>query len=105
MIGDMKHRIVLQNPKRVSNGRGGWATDYEAGDKMEIWAAAETLTISQQLRYQSFEDVPSLRFVIRENPFVSGDTRITFNGDTYRITQMAPVPDRRDMTELRAREV
>lgn len=105
MIGSMQHRITAQNPKRVSNGRGGWALDYAAGDSIEVWAAAELLSINQQLRYNSFEDVPNMRFEIRNNPFISGDTRLVFNGDPYKITQIAPVPDRPHFTEIRAREV
>lgn len=103
MIGSMKHRITLTRPKRIDNGRGGWKLDYETGDKMEVWAAAEILTIDQQLKYQEHQQGANIRFEVRENPFIETDTQIEFNGDKYAISQLAPTRTR--FMEIRAREV
>lgn len=103
MIGEMTHRITLERPRRISNGRGGWTIDYKAGDRMEVWAAAETLSIGQQLRYQEHQETATIRFVVRENPFIDTDTRILFNGAVFSITEMGPTEKR--FLEIRAREV
>ena len=103
MIGSMRHRIKVTNAKRVSNGRGGWTTDYAAGDSIMTWAAAELLTINEQLRYREHQQDANMRFIIRDNPFINTDSRIEFNEDTYEVTQIAPAAAR--FLEVRAREV
>lgn len=103
MLGSMSHRIILQRPKRIANGRGGWTIDYEGGDRMEVWAAAETLSVSQQLRYQEHQETATIRFIVRENPFIDTDTHILFNGDTFKIEQLGPIEQR--FYDIRAREV
>lgn len=103
MIGAMRHRITLENPRRVDNGRGGYKVDYSSGDKMEVWAAASILSISQQLAYQQWDRAAEIRFIIRENPFLKTDTRIIFEKRIYEIVQFAPTAQR--FFEVRAREV
>ena len=103
MIGGMRHRITLENPRRIDNGRGGYKVDYENGLKMEVWADASILNIRQQLAYQQWDRAAEIRFIIRENPFLKADTRIIFEGRLYEIVQFAPTATR--FLEVRAREV
>lgn len=103
MLGELRHRIILQRPKRISNGRGGWSINYEAGDQIEVWAAADILTIDQQLRYQEHQEAANMQFTIRATAFIDTDTRIIYNGKNYNIEQMAPAHIR--FLEIRAREV
>lgn len=103
MLGEMRHRIILQRPQRISNGRGGWSINYEAGDQIEVWAAAEVLSINEQLRYQEHQETATMRFIVRATPFIASDTRILYNGNKYDIEQMAPTNVR--FLDIRAREV
>lgn len=106
LTGSMRHRITLSNPKRISNGRGSYTMDYAAGDKMEVWAAAELLSISLQMQYNRPEDMATIRFIIRENPFVKREsTRIEHDGAVLLVTQVAPVRENPRFWEVRAREV
>ena len=103
MIGSMKYRIILNNPKRAANGRGGWSIDYKSGDKMEVWAAAEVMNITKRLQYSKIDEQSSLLFLVRANPFIRQDTRITFNGQEFIITSYAPA-DNPHFYEISARE-
>ena len=104
MIGSLRYRITLINPKRVSNGRGGWTIDLEAGDRMEVWAAAAVTTIAQRIKYREIDEQTEIQFIIRENPFLNKDTRILFVGTVYRIVTYAPHPDSSHFTVIPARE-
>lgn len=104
-VGDMRHRVIFVNPKKVANPRGGWSIDYTNGDKIETWAAASLLTINQQLRYQQADSVATMEFEIRKNPFVKKETRIFFEGVGYKIEQLGPNPQKPNRTIIRALEV
>lgn len=104
-IGAMTHRITLENPKRIANPRGGWTFDYKTGDRMEVWAGAEILSIAQQQRYMQLESSASMQFLIRENPFVSEDTQIVFENKRFAIVQYAPLQSNKRFFDIRAREV
>lgn len=104
-IGDMRERIILVNPKKIPNPRGGWSIDYTTGDRIETWAAATLLTVNQQLRYQQADSVATMEFEIRKNPFVKKETRIFFEGVGYQIEQFGPNPQKDTRTIIRAREV
>lgn len=103
-LGAMRYRIDLINPKKKGNGRGGWLIDYESGDRLQTWAAAQLLSIGQQLRYNQNDAAASISFEIRENPFVSKETRILFEGRTYSITAIGP-GEGRERLRLDALEV
>lgn len=103
MIGDLQHRITLENPKRTDNGRGGWTISYTAGDRMNVWASASLLSVGRQLQYQEWERAAQMVFIIRENPFLNEDTQILFNGVRYEVLQFGPTATR--FIEIRAREV
>lgn len=104
--GAMRYRIRLNNPKRTSNGRGGYTVDYNAGDFMEVWAAADLLSIEQQLRYRSPDETATIRFTVRENPFIAQNkTRIHHSGAVYQVLQVAPKKENNRFWEVRAREV
>lgn len=105
IIGDMKHRITLNNPIKKDNGRGGWLIDYKEGYRVNVWADATLLKVGQRLQYRQDDEAPELVFTIRENPFVGKDTRILFDGSTYKITDREPHKDNSRFMNLRAREV
>ena len=103
-VGEMKYRVTLLNPARKDNGRGGYDLNYENGPRMEVWAAAKLLTIEQQMRYRQTEETPTIRFKVRENPFIRvRETRFRFDGADFKILQAAPLG--RAFMEIRAREV
>lgn len=103
MIGEMKDRIILRNPKKTSNGRGGWSIDYLAGEFMTVWADANLLGIGDQIRYMQFDEEASMQFIIRENPFFNSSTRIEFDGKMYSVVNYAFINTR--FYDIRAREV
>lgn len=90
MIGEMRYRIILNNPQRISNGRGGWRLDYETGDRMEVWAAATVTTIAAAARYARMDESIDMLFLVRANPFITKDTKILFNSDEFGIVNFAP---------------
>lgn len=99
----MRYRITLNNPKRISNGRGGWRLDYETGDMMEVWAAAEITGIEAAARYAKIDQDIAILFRIRANPFVNKDTKIIFNADAFGIANFAPL-DNPNFWEIAARK-
>lgn len=105
MIGDMRHRITLMNPKKIPNGRGGWTNDYTTGDRMEIWAAAKYLSIRQRAAYMEWGERADIRFLIRENPFIGTDTQIAFDGATFLIVERLPDKKNPHLVGVMAREV
>lgn len=105
ILGDMRHRITLNNPNKIDNGRGGWKIDYDSGLRQSIWAAVDVVKISQRLQYRQDDEAPQLVFTIRENPFVKKETRILFDGATYKITEQEPHKENPRFWNIRAREV
>lgn len=105
MIGKIRVRINLANPKRIANGRGGWTVDEVNATRVNIWAYYELLSVNQQLRYNSLDEAPEGQFTIRYNAALKRDTFIEYGGKKYRVLQYGPVKNNPGFMEIRTREV
>jgi len=86
MIGEMKHRISLQEAVLTPDGGGGFSTIWQdIAAVPDIYAAIVPLSGSEQLKYHQLEATVSHRITIRYRTDVSPAMRILHNDMAFQI--------------------
>ena len=90
-IGLMRNRILLINPLRTDNGRGGWSLSYdEDAPRSSVWSEIRVVSKQDRFRYREAGQEITLEARVRVNPFIKTDTRIYFNKTLYEIDDITP---------------
>ena len=86
--GDLRERITLQCPSRVSDGMGGFTTTWN--DHATIWAEAWTVSSSEVVADMKGEMIRIQKFKIRyRNPLLPS-WRIEFGERYFNIVAIDP---------------
>jgi len=106
-IGEMKHRIVLQQPVLTADGLGGQSRTYD--NVATVWAAIETSSGQERFFANKIDEVTIHTFRIRYSTEVVGvvsDTswRISFDGRLFQIIVAFKMRERNDFISIRAKE-
>lgn len=80
LIGQMRHRVVVENPTNAADGDGGYGETYAAASPSPVWASIEPATpsvIEQQVGNRI--EAPITHIVsMRWHSGVTTRTRLTF---------------------------
>lgn len=99
-IGDLNRRIVLQQPDRTDNGRGGSAKAWE--DVATVWAQMIPLRGNEALSENLLRDNQLWKVTIRFNGSVTPDWRFTHGGREFNIRSAEDPDGRRHWTVMTA---
>lgn len=92
-IGDLRCRVTIQRQERVSDGRGGWRTEWV--DAGSCWAAISALRPYERILAQQTQAAATHQVVIRYRTDLTAAMRLVYNG-RYLYLQGPPVdPDGR----------
>jgi len=86
MIGDLKHRVVLQEAILTPDGGGGFTSAWQnIATAPEVYAAIVPLSGSEQLKYHQLESIVTHRVTIRHRQDVMPAMRILHGNTAYNI--------------------
>ncbi len=93
-IGELKHRITIQQNQKVNDGQGGFSSNWvELG---KLWAKAETSTPRERFYRGEDQHLQSITFIVRQNQSflvpssqASDNLRIVHRGDYFRVNAIA----------------
>jgi len=101
-IGDLRHRIVFEQPVEVDDGHGGhvvsWATFAT------VWAAVEPISGREYFEAHQMQREVTHRVKIRSLPGLDENMRIIFNDRVFEIESIIDLDERRYFMELLCRE-
>lgn len=84
-IGELRHRVVLENPARAADGDGGYVETFSALAPSPVWAKIEPATASkiERLAGNTIEGQVTHFVTLRAHAGVTLKTRITFDGRRF----------------------
>lgn len=92
-IGDLRCRVTIQRQERVSDGRGGWHTDWVPVGT--CWAAIHALRPYERILAQQTQAAATHMVIIRYREGITASMRLLHNG-RFLYLQGPPVdPDGR----------
>lgn len=79
-IGDLRHRVAVENPTRTPDGSGGFTETFAAASPSPVWARIEPATPAKTERLISnVVEGPITHIVtMRDHSGVTMKTRLTF---------------------------
>ena len=90
-IGELKHRIIFEQNQKVSDGQGGFDSNWVELDK--LWAKAVEQSPRERFYRGEDQHTQSFTFTIRQNQAIvipatrnSADLRIVHRSQYFRIT-------------------
>ena len=81
--GKLSHRVVLEEPARVSDGGGGASITWSP--VASLWAAIEPLGGREQARHESLEARLSHRITLRYRAGIRPDMRLRLDARIFTI--------------------
>ena len=103
MIGDLKHRVTLQESVRASDGGGGFTESWQSlAAAPDVYASIVPLSGGEQLRYHQLESTVTHRITIRYRTDVTPAMRIVKDATVYDITSVAAQEGRAVYLEILA---
>ena len=86
MIGDLKHRLTLQEPVRVADGAGGFTETWQAvAGTPDVYAAVVPLSGAEQLRFHQLASSVTHKITMRYRSDVTPKHRLFSAGAVYDI--------------------
>ena len=90
-IGELKHRIRFEQNQKISDGQGGFDSNWVELDK--LWAKAVEQSPRERFYRGEEQHTQGIIFTIRQNQAItipatrdSSNLRIVHRGQTFRIT-------------------
>lgn len=102
-IGDLRHRVTLQNLTSNVNAAGFEVEDWE--DAATVWAAATNLHGREYFAAAAVQAENTVKFTIRYLPGIDTTMRILFRGKPYNITAIDNIKHRNRYLEIKGQEV
>lgn len=91
--GDLKDRLILQQPTQTNNNRGGYTTTY--ADYATVWCKAMPANNSRALVEGQITYYDAFYFTIRRSEVpIQADWKATFNGREYTIHTVDDIENR-----------
>lgn len=95
MIGSMNERVILQAPKKLPNGQGGFKLDKANPVVMgEYWAGVEVLANAEAFKYRGIHSEAQLRITARKNNMVNNECQIVWQGKVYEVKAVVPLKEK-----------
>ena len=106
-IGELKHRIVIEQVDKTSDGQGGYTSVWSELDK--VWAKAIEQSARERFYRGEVQHTQAYTFTIRQNQSVtvpatrdSTNIRIKHRNEYYRVTGISRLKDALDFYEIKA---
>lgn len=103
MIGQLRHRVGIYAPSRVSDDIGGTITRWSF--QRAVWAMVEPRAISETTENGRLRVVQSFRVTVRHRTDISHRARIIWRGRTLRVVAMSDPDTRFERLHLICEEV
>jgi SPP1 family predicted phage head-tail adaptor len=89
MIGDLKHRVTLQQPVLSADGGGGYGESWQNLSSVpEVYAEIIPLSGGEQLRFYQLETSVTHRLTIRYRSDVTNAMRVLKGAVAYNIVSV-----------------
>jgi len=102
-IGELRHRIILQNPTTSINENGFEVETWE--DVETVWAAVSNLHGGEYFAAAAVQAENTVKFTIRYIEGLDSAMRILFLGKCYNITAIDNIKYKNRYIEIKALEV
>lgn len=106
-IGELKHRITIQENQKVSDGQGGFTSTWST--LVSVWSKATPQSERERFYRGENQHTQGYTFTIRQNQAVtipatrdSANIRIKHRNEYYRITGISRLKDNLDFYEIKA---
>ncbi len=106
-IGELKHRIVIEQVAKTSDGQGGYTSVWST--LASVWAKAVEQSERERFYRGEVQHTQAYTFTIRQNQSVtipatrdSTNIRIKHRNEYYRITGISRLKDDLDFYEIKA---
>lgn len=106
-IGQLRHRVAVENPTRASDGDGGYVDTWAAASPSPVWAAIEPATaraIERQAGATIEGPIDSL-VTLRYHAGVTMKTRLVFENRTLHVRGIQNLQERDRFLVLACQEV
>tara|TARA_B100000749_G_C18177654_1_gene362532 strand:- start:115 stop:456 length:342 start_codon:yes stop_codon:yes gene_type:complete len=97
-LGNLRERVMLQQATTTTDGYGG--TVYEWHDVAEVWARVEPVKSAEEFIAGGIQTVTDVLVHIRFHPDVTTAWRLIWQGQTYGITGVRNLDERRAFLAL-----
>lgn len=106
MIGELQHRISVDNPSNTPDGSGGYTVTWGAASPGEVWAAIQPATASviERMVGDTVEAKVSHIVTMRYHSGVSTQTRVTFKNRIFWVRGVQNVNEDREWLILACEE-
>jgi len=101
-IGDLRHRVDLQAPTRVSDGMGGFVNSYS--DAATVWAAIWPVSANDTIQANATVLVVTHRIRIRYRSVLKTSWRIKFGNRYFAIVSIICPNEGREFLDLMVKE-
>lgn len=102
-IGDLRHKIELQEPTSASDGMGGETITFSTS--ATVWAAVWPIPAIEQIRAAAPTMIGTHRVRIRYYSDLAPDWRIKFGTRYFSIVSIVNPSEKNEMQELICKEV
>ncbi len=106
-IGELKHRIVIEQVAKTSDGQGGYTSVWST--LASVWAKAVEQSERERFYRGEVQHTQAYTFTIRQNQSVtipatrdSDNIRIVHRNEIYRITGISRNKDDLDFYDIKA---
>ena len=93
MIGELRHRLTLQQPVRTADGGGG--ADVAWTDVADLWASVEPLSGRETLAAERAQAIVSHRIRLRYRTGVASEMRFKLGTRLFNIRSVIDEGERR----------
>lgn len=102
-IGDMRHRIIILKPVKITDDNGFETETYE--NFKTVWASISNLYGREYFEAATLNAEKTVKFTIRYIDGIDNSMRISFKGKQYEITFIDNIKYENRFIEIRALEV
>jgi SPP1 family predicted phage head-tail adaptor len=99
----LRHRIVIEQVTRVSDGTGGVTDNWSTFTT--VWASIEPVSANQILFSEQLQQRITHRIFVRYLTGLSSDMRVAFDNRTFRVISFRNIEERKKFLEISALEI
>lgn len=105
-VGQLRHRVDVENPARVTDGDGGYTDAYTAATPSPVWAQIEPATprAVERLTGNTVEAPITHIVTLRTHDGITTKTRLTFNGRRFHVRGLQRVDEQTHWLRLACEE-
>lgn len=104
-IAELRHRITIQEPIEVNDGRGGQVTTWQdLANVPTVWAKIEPVSAREINFAEKLEDRITHRITIRHRSDLRAEMQIVFGSRIFQVKTIRHLLERSDFTIIDAVE-